>query len=162
MTTLQTIKSLLPAPTKTAKAWWLRIVLGVILVVAIVVMGAYSAFGSLVLAARYAAGERLLADTETFVIRHASEGEERRFSFKLMNWTGQEVRILGFKPTCACAVIDESFPFDLRPKDEKELQMIVKVRAKKQDALQQAEKIYIYTSYEKQPVITVSAIVATE
>jgi hypothetical protein len=162
MTTFGAMKSLLPAPAKSAQAWGLRMALSVILVVAIVVMGAYIAFGSLVLATRYVAGERLLADTETFVIRHASEGEERRFSFKLMNWTGQQVRILGFKPTCACAVIDDKFPFVLEPKDEKEMQLIVKVRPRKQDAAQQAEKISIYTSYEKQPVITVSTVVATE
>lgn len=162
MTTLQTMKFPLPAPEKSAKARWLRMLLGVVLVVAIVVVIAYCAFGSLALTARYVAGERLLADTETFVIRHASEGEERRFSFKLMNWTGQEVRILGFKPTCACAVIDEKFPFVLEPKDEKEMQLIVKVRPRKQDAAQQAEKISIYTSYERQPVITISAVVATE
>lgn len=84
---------------------------GAVVLAALFVAWALARFGSLPLAAAWLRGEPLVLQPATFDAGVLAAGETAKLQLRVVNFTGQSVRIVGGTSSCTC-VATEGLPLD--------------------------------------------------
>ena len=78
-----------------------------VLLVCVIATVGWLQFGRLSTALAYVKGERLMIVPRVKLLGGVPAGESRSIEFRVSNWTGHAIRILGTATTCTCIVVDE-------------------------------------------------------
>jgi HYDIN/CFA65/VesB-like, Ig-like domain len=73
-------------------------------------------FGSVSGALDYLNGSRVLVTPRAQQLGILSVGEKRSLEYRVTNWTGREVRVLGKSSSCTCTVVEE-LPGSIAPSE---------------------------------------------
>ncbi len=100
---------------------------GATLVVLLLVLGfaAYRA-GSVVRALPYLMGQRFFVPETEIILGEVPVGTDVERSIRLINGSSEPASILGARKSCGCISLD-SFPFQVPPHDERQLQLKLQV-----------------------------------
>jgi hypothetical protein len=110
-------------------AWALPLVLTNFGLAFLLAFGTYW-FGSIGSAIAYVRGDRLLPNVYTRSFGVAPSGRELSTEFKLTNWAGSPIRILGARSSCTC-VLAAGLPATVQPRKTYVLKLRIRNRRKK-------------------------------
>lgn len=104
--------------------WLLKSLTGVAIILGLLTAVVIWYFGSLAPAVAYIKGDRLLIHPTEISFGEAYPGEKRTLHFRLWNFTGGPVRLLGTNSTCSC-LTTESFPLVITEGERRTLEVVV-------------------------------------
>ncbi len=101
-------------------------------------------FGSTASALGYLRGDRHIPDAYSKSFGTAPAGQTRTVEFRLTNFTGHPVTVVGFKSSCTCASASK-LPIAIPPAATVPLQVDVRIKANQALSFQISEDVRLYT-----------------